>query len=210
MKLQGFVFIFFVCFFCDFCFIVDRLISAFTPLFHASWCKVAELHKTQEMSVTAMKCVLRVCCTSLETWSDWSGAFKSKRKTALQSRILWCFFQELAQTFDKKNQQLTAENQKLANSVYLSEWILDLSSWRLPFQTEVKAFFGGYLAAGFVCCWHLPPRLQEKLRTREDDRQALLRELVLSRTPCLEKHGSHGRLQFQLDLKETVRRKSKY
>eukprot|EP00440_Ansanella_granifera_P037317 gb/GFBE01040488.1/.p1 GENE.gb/GFBE01040488.1/~~gb/GFBE01040488.1/.p1 ORF type:complete len:435 (+),score=152.97 gb/GFBE01040488.1/:1-1305(+) len=43
--------------------------------------------------------------------------------------------QELAQTFDKKNQQLTAENQKL----------------------------------------------QEKLRTREDDRQALLRELVLSR-----------------------------
>ncbi|CAK9104068.1 unnamed protein product [Durusdinium trenchii] len=44
--------------------------------------------------------------------------------------------QELAQTFDKKNQQLTAENQKL----------------------------------------------QEKLRTREDDRQALLRELVLSRT----------------------------
>lgn len=43
--------------------------------------------------------------------------------------------QELAQTFDKKNQQLAAENQKL----------------------------------------------QEKLRTREDDRQALLRELVLSR-----------------------------
>lgn len=43
--------------------------------------------------------------------------------------------QELAQTFDKKNQQLTAENQ----------------------------------------------RLQEKLRTREDDRQALLRELVLAR-----------------------------
>ncbi|CAJ1384576.1 unnamed protein product [Effrenium voratum] len=43
--------------------------------------------------------------------------------------------QELAQTFDKKNQQLSAENQKL----------------------------------------------QEKLRTREDDRQALLRELVLSR-----------------------------
>lgn len=43
--------------------------------------------------------------------------------------------QELAQTFDKKNQQLTAENQ----------------------------------------------RLQEKLRTREDDRQALLRELVMSR-----------------------------
>lgn len=43
--------------------------------------------------------------------------------------------QELAQTFDKKNQQLTAENQ----------------------------------------------RLQERLRTREDDRQALLRELVLAR-----------------------------
>lgn len=43
--------------------------------------------------------------------------------------------QELANTFDKKNQQLTAENQKL----------------------------------------------QEKLRTREDDRQALLRELVLAR-----------------------------
>jgi len=43
--------------------------------------------------------------------------------------------QELAQTFDKKNQQLTAENAKL----------------------------------------------QEKLRTREDDRKALLRELVLSR-----------------------------
>jgi len=29
-------------------------------------------------------------------------------------------FEELAQTFDKKNQQLTAENQKLADSVYLS------------------------------------------------------------------------------------------
>uniref|UniRef100_A0A7S1SFJ8 Uncharacterized protein n=1 Tax=Alexandrium catenella TaxID=2925 RepID=A0A7S1SFJ8_ALECA len=43
--------------------------------------------------------------------------------------------QELASTFDKKNQQLVAENQKL----------------------------------------------QEKLRTREDDRQALLRELVLSK-----------------------------
>lgn len=43
--------------------------------------------------------------------------------------------QELAQTFDKKNQQLVAENQKLL----------------------------------------------EKLRTREDDRQALLRELVLAR-----------------------------
>jgi DNA repair exonuclease SbcCD ATPase subunit len=43
--------------------------------------------------------------------------------------------QELAQTFDKKNQQLTAENQKLL----------------------------------------------EKLRTREDDRQCLLRELVLSK-----------------------------
>lgn len=43
--------------------------------------------------------------------------------------------QELAQTFDKKNQQLTAENQKLL----------------------------------------------EKLRTREDDRQALLRELVQAR-----------------------------
>lgn len=43
--------------------------------------------------------------------------------------------QELASTFDKKNQQLTAENMKL----------------------------------------------QEKLRTREDDRQALLRELVLAR-----------------------------
>jgi len=43
--------------------------------------------------------------------------------------------QELAQTFDKKNQQLQAENQ----------------------------------------------RLQEKLRTREDDRQALLKELVMAR-----------------------------
>jgi len=43
--------------------------------------------------------------------------------------------QELASTFDKKNQQLVAENQKL----------------------------------------------QEKLRTREDDRQALLREVVLSK-----------------------------
>lgn len=43
--------------------------------------------------------------------------------------------QELAQTFDRKNQQLAAENQKLL----------------------------------------------EKLRTREDDRQALLKELVLSR-----------------------------
>ncbi|CAE7038111.1 unnamed protein product [Symbiodinium natans] len=52
--------------------------------------------------------------------------------------------QELAQTFDKKNQQLTAENQK---------------------------------SAPRVLCF----RLQEKLRTREDDRQALLRELVLSR-----------------------------
>eukprot|EP00434_Breviolum_minutum_P037307 symbB.v1.2.033077.t1/scaffold4060.1/size46548/6 len=72
---------------------------------------VAELHKTQEMSATAMKCVLRVSVVHLQRRG------------------------ELAQTFDKKNQQLTAENQKL----------------------------------------------QEKLRTREDDRQALLRELVLSR-----------------------------
>merc|ERR1719201_294633 len=46
--------------------------------------------------------------------------------------------QELAQTFDRKNQQLAAENQKLL----------------------------------------------EKLRTREDDRQALLRELVLARKEC--------------------------
>jgi len=46
--------------------------------------------------------------------------------------------QELAQTFDRKNQQLQAENAKLL----------------------------------------------EKLRTREDDRQALLRELVLARKEC--------------------------
>ncbi len=73
------------------------------------------MHKTQEMSATAMKCVLRI------------------------NPVM--FLQELAQTFDKKNQQLTAENQKLANSVYLSECILDLSSWRLPFQTEVNDIF---------------------------------------------------------------------
>lgn len=59
--------------------------------------------------------------------------------------------QELASTFDKKNQQLVAENQKL----------------------------------------------QEKLRTREDDRQALLRELVLSkkevaRLKAQQKEGPPG------------------
>eukprot|EP00747_Dinoflagellata_sp_TGD_P165865 gnl/TRDRNA2_/TRDRNA2_187819_c0_seq1.p1 gnl/TRDRNA2_/TRDRNA2_187819_c0~~gnl/TRDRNA2_/TRDRNA2_187819_c0_seq1.p1 ORF type:complete len:437 (+),score=129.05 gnl/TRDRNA2_/TRDRNA2_187819_c0_seq1:166-1476(+) len=58
--------------------------------------------------------------------------------------------QDLAQTFDKKNQQLTTDNAKL----------------------------------------------QEKLRTREDDRQALLKELVLSRKEAARwKAASRGETQ---------------
>eukprot|EP00913_Durusdinium_trenchii_P034025 g31848.t1 len=75
---------------------------------------VAELHKTQERGLLPAR----------------KAREPRPKKNTPRSRL------RLAQTFDKKNQQLTAENQKL----------------------------------------------QEKLRTREDDRQALLRELVLSRT----------------------------